>query len=75
MDDSVYGVSVPRLEDERLLRGEARFVDDISLPDMLCSLKLLRFVQCLDYRFQQDMESKRYFQEDSSNQLHMKEQH
>ena len=35
MDDSVYGVSVPRLEDERLLRGEARFVDDISLPDML----------------------------------------
>ena len=35
LDDSVYGVSVPRLEDERLLRGEARFVDDISLPDML----------------------------------------
>ncbi len=35
MDDKVYGVSVPRLEDEKLLRGEARFVDDISLPGMI----------------------------------------
>ncbi len=35
MDDKVYGVSVPRLEDETLLRGEARFVDDISLPGMM----------------------------------------
>jgi carbon-monoxide dehydrogenase large subunit len=28
------GVSVPRLEDRRLLRGEARFVDDVTVPDM-----------------------------------------
>ena len=35
MSEPVFGVSVPRLEDERLLRGEARFVDDITLPGML----------------------------------------
>ena len=27
--------SVPRVEDDRLLRGGARFVDDIDLPGML----------------------------------------
>ena len=35
VNDAVFGASVPRLEDERLLRGEARFVDDIALPGML----------------------------------------
>ena len=35
MSDPVVGVSVPRREDARLLRGEARFVDDIHLPGML----------------------------------------
>ena len=35
MSEPVFGVSVPRLEDERLLRGEARFVDAITLPGML----------------------------------------
>ena len=35
LNDAVFGASVPRLEDERLLRGEARFVDDIALPGML----------------------------------------
>lgn len=35
MSEPVFGVSVPRLEDKRLLRGEARFVDDITLPGML----------------------------------------
>jgi carbon-monoxide dehydrogenase large subunit len=31
----VIGQSVPRLEDEPLLKGEGRFVDDIRLPGML----------------------------------------
>jgi carbon-monoxide dehydrogenase large subunit len=31
----LIGRSMPRLEDEPLLRGTARFVDDIELPDML----------------------------------------
>ena len=35
MVDAVVGVSVPRLEDGKLLRGEGRFVDDIALPGML----------------------------------------
>ena len=32
---NVLGVSVPRLEDLALLRGQGRFVDDIRLPGML----------------------------------------
>ena len=32
---SVFGSSVPRLEDPALLRGRGRFVDDIRLPGML----------------------------------------
>jgi carbon-monoxide dehydrogenase large subunit len=31
----VIGRSVPRLEDEPLLRGEGRFIDDLRLPGML----------------------------------------
>jgi len=31
----VIGRSVPRLEDEPLLKGEARFIDDVRLPGML----------------------------------------
>jgi len=31
----LIGRSVPRVEDAQLLRGEARFIDDIVLPDML----------------------------------------
>src|ERR1044071_3111220 len=31
----VIGRSVPRLEDEPLLKGEGRFIDDIRLPRML----------------------------------------
>ena len=31
----VIGRSVPRLEDEPLLKGEGRFIDDIRLPGML----------------------------------------
>lgn len=31
----LVGQSVPRVEDERLLRGQGRFVDDIHLPDEL----------------------------------------
>ncbi len=31
----VFGESVVRLEDEPLLRGEARFIDDISFPGMV----------------------------------------
>jgi carbon-monoxide dehydrogenase large subunit len=34
-DHKVIGHSVPRLEDPPLLRGVARFVDDIALPGML----------------------------------------
>lgn len=30
-----FGVSVPRLEDDPLLLGKARFVDDITFPDIL----------------------------------------
>jgi aerobic carbon-monoxide dehydrogenase large subunit len=29
------GRSLPRVEDERLLRGQGRYVDDIALPNML----------------------------------------
>jgi len=35
------GRSVPRLEDDRLLRGRARFVDDVDLPAQL-SLRVVR---------------------------------
>jgi aerobic carbon-monoxide dehydrogenase large subunit len=31
----LIGRSVPRVEDARLLRGQARFIDDIVLPEML----------------------------------------
>jgi aerobic carbon-monoxide dehydrogenase large subunit len=31
----LIGRSVPRVEDARLLRGQARYIDDIVLPDML----------------------------------------
>lgn len=34
-DGSVIGQGVERLEDVRLLRGEGRFVDDVTLPGML----------------------------------------
>src|SRR5262245_15006071 len=37
-DDTVLafmGRSLPRVEDERLLRGQGRYVDDIALPNML----------------------------------------
>lgn len=29
------GRSLPRFEDERFMKGEARFVDDLRLPGML----------------------------------------
>ena len=29
------GEALTRLEDERFLKGEARYVDDMKLPDML----------------------------------------
>ncbi|MEE2761369.1 MAG: xanthine dehydrogenase family protein molybdopterin-binding subunit [Pseudomonadota bacterium] len=35
MSRSLIGKSIKRLEDSPLLRGEARFIDDISLPGML----------------------------------------
>jgi len=35
------GESVPRLEDRRHLRGEARFIDDVTLPDM-AAMAILR---------------------------------
>jgi carbon-monoxide dehydrogenase large subunit len=35
MTTSVVGTSVPRLEDPPLIRGQARFVDDISRPGMV----------------------------------------
>jgi carbon-monoxide dehydrogenase large subunit len=35
MGAKLFGASVPRREDPRLLRGEGRFVDDIKLPGML----------------------------------------
>ena len=35
MDASRDARSIPRVEDDRLLRGEARFVDDIDVPGML----------------------------------------
>ncbi|MCZ6885561.1 MAG: xanthine dehydrogenase family protein molybdopterin-binding subunit, partial [Alphaproteobacteria bacterium] len=35
MSASVMGTSTRRLEDPPLLRGEARFIDDISIPGML----------------------------------------
>jgi carbon-monoxide dehydrogenase large subunit len=35
MSGNVFGASVKRLEDPALLRGRARFVDDITLPGML----------------------------------------
>ena len=34
----LIGRSVPRVEDARLLRGQARYIDDIVLPDMLPGL-------------------------------------
>jgi carbon-monoxide dehydrogenase large subunit len=35
MGAKLFGASVPRREDPRLLRGEGRFVDDMKLPGML----------------------------------------
>ena len=35
MSRAVFGESVKRIEDPELLRGEARFIDDISIPSML----------------------------------------
>ena len=35
MDGGVFGHSVGRLEDAALLRGTARFTDDIPMPDTL----------------------------------------
>ena len=35
MSEKVFGAGVKRLEDPALLRGRARFVDDITLPGML----------------------------------------
>lgn len=35
MSRAVFGESVKRVEDPALLRGEARFIDDISLPSMV----------------------------------------
>ncbi len=35
MSPSLIGSRINRLEDEPLLRGEGRFVDDIALPDLL----------------------------------------
>ena len=35
MKTPTIGQSVPRLEDDALLTGAARFVDDIHLPQML----------------------------------------
>ncbi len=35
MGAKLFGASVPRREDPRLLRGEGRFVDDIKLPGLL----------------------------------------
>ena len=32
---SLIGSSVPRLEDEPLLRGKGRFIDDLHMPGML----------------------------------------
>lgn len=32
---SLIGISVPRLEDDRMLAGRARYIDDVVLPDML----------------------------------------
>ena len=32
---SLIGSSVPRLEDEPLLRGQGRFIDDLHMPGML----------------------------------------
>ena len=35
MSASLIGKSLPRLEDKALLRGNARFIDDINMPGML----------------------------------------
>ena len=35
LNNKVFGVSVRRLEDEALLKGSARFIDDIQLPGTL----------------------------------------
>ena len=32
---AAIGDSIARVEDDRLLKGDGRFVDDLSLPDML----------------------------------------
>src|SRR5262249_56314569 len=32
---NLIGSRIPRIEDEPLLRGEARFIDDIVVPDLL----------------------------------------
>ncbi len=35
MTNNILGKSIKRLEDPELLRGEAKFIDDINMPDML----------------------------------------
>ena len=35
MGAKYFGAAVPRREDPRLLRGEGRFVDDVTLPGLL----------------------------------------
>src|SRR3954468_15937576 len=35
MSTKLFGAPVPRLHDDRLLKGEGRYLDDLSLPRML----------------------------------------
>ena len=35
MATSLFGASIPRRHDARLLRGEARYLDDIRRPGLL----------------------------------------
>src|SRR5262249_8961837 len=32
---TLIGARIPRLEDETLLRGQGRFIDDVTVPDLL----------------------------------------
>ena len=41
MSTKLFGAPIPRLHDDRLLKGEGRYLDDLSLPDML-HMSLLR---------------------------------
>src|SRR4030067_1458079 len=40
METRVFGKSIKRREDPRLITGEAKFLDDIQLPGMLCAVVL-----------------------------------